>query len=106
MVATAQAANGTLVANTAVSAPLTILDNDGPTLRLTLAATTIAESGSTTATVTRNTPATNALLVNLASDNPGEATVPATVTIPPGPSSPACVASATARRMRPTRSAS
>ena len=82
LTATALGANGSPITGTAVSVPMTILDNDGPTLQLTLSATTIAESGGTTATVTRNTPATNALVIALTSDKPGEATVPPTVTIP------------------------
>ncbi|MDB6030291.1 MAG: hypothetical protein JWM16_629, partial [Verrucomicrobiales bacterium] len=78
---------GTPIAAGAASASLTIADDDGPALSLAINASVIKETGVTSGTVTRNTPAINALVVNLASSNPGEATVPAAVTIPNGQSS-------------------
>ncbi|MCA9051469.1 MAG: hypothetical protein KDA89_22175, partial [Planctomycetaceae bacterium] len=62
----------------------TILDDDAR-LTVTAAAGAISENGGTkTITVTRNTPTTSALTVNLTSSDTTEATVPATVTIPQG----------------------
>ncbi|MCS6855442.1 MAG: hypothetical protein NZ523_11930, partial [Elioraea sp.] len=63
---------------------LQILDDDGPTLRLTLAVGAIGEGGATTATVTRNTGTAGALTVLLSSSDTTEATVPATITIADG----------------------
>ncbi|HEY9172517.1 MAG TPA: CARDB domain-containing protein, partial [Verrucomicrobiae bacterium] len=60
---------------------LTILDDDGPALSLTLARTLLPEGSNTFATVTRNTPTTNDLVVTLTSSDPTEAAVPASVTI-------------------------
>ncbi len=67
-------------------ASLTVTDDDGPTLRLVVARNLVGEglNLATTLTVSRNTPATNALAVALASSNPGEAAVPASATIPAG----------------------
>ncbi|MBV9467858.1 MAG: tandem-95 repeat protein, partial [Abitibacteriaceae bacterium] len=63
---------------------VTILDNDGPALSLSLPKTSVAENaGSLTATVTRlHVPTTAALAVSLASSDKTRVTVPATVTIP------------------------
>ena len=66
---------------------LTILDDDGPTLSLTLDRTLLPEGSNTLATVTRNTPATNDLVVTLTSSDTTEATAPATLTIPTGTNS-------------------
>lgn len=68
---------------------ITVTDDDGPTLRLTIAADLVPEGRpvATTATVTRNTPTTDPLLVTLSSDKPTEASVPASVTIPAGTNS-------------------
>lgn len=63
---------------------LTVTDDDGPTLTLTLAAEAVGEGAATTGTVVRNTAVTGALVVTLSSSDPGEATVPPTVTIPAG----------------------
>ncbi|MBI5386506.1 MAG: DUF11 domain-containing protein, partial [Verrucomicrobia bacterium] len=67
-------------------AELTVLDDDGPTLRLDIARDVVGEglNPATTASVTRNTPTTNALVVNLNSSDTTEVTVPDTVTIPVG----------------------
>ncbi|MCX6904954.1 MAG: hypothetical protein NTW03_16040, partial [Verrucomicrobia bacterium] len=69
-----------------VGASLIVRDDDGPTLRLTLARDVVPEgqSPATTGTVTRNTSTNAPLVVNLSSGNPGAATVPASVTIPAG----------------------
>ncbi|MCA9081919.1 MAG: hypothetical protein KDA58_15265, partial [Planctomycetaceae bacterium] len=57
-------------------------DNDSPTLTLSIDLASISENGGVaTGTVTRNTPAVGDLVVTLSSDDTGEATVPATVTI-------------------------
>ena len=70
-------------------ATLLVRDDDGPTLRLTLARDTVPQglSVATTGTITRNTATNVALTVNLATSNPGLTTVPASVTIPAGASS-------------------
>jgi len=65
-------------------------DNDTPALSLSVPAETMVPGTSTqslTATVTRNTPTTNALVVHLLSLNPSAATVQQTVTIQAGQSS-------------------
>ncbi|MBK9137279.1 MAG: Ig-like domain-containing protein [Verrucomicrobia bacterium] len=65
---------------------LTVTDDDGPALGLTAAQKLVREglSPATTFTVTRNTPPTNALTVTVLSSDLTEATVPASVVIPPG----------------------
>ena len=66
---------------------LDVTDDDVAALTLVIAAASIAESagaGATTATVSRNTDTTNALLVNLGSRDLTEATVQASVTIAAG----------------------
>ena len=65
-----------------------VIDDEAPTLVVTLAATEIAENGgSTTGTVTRNTGTTGDLVITLTSDDTTEATVDTTVTIPDGANS-------------------
>ena len=63
-----------------------VTDNEVPTLTVVIAAASIGEAdgaAATTATVSRNTEdLTSELIVNLSSSDSGEATVPATVTIP------------------------
>ncbi|KAB2654424.1 MAG: hypothetical protein DVB31_16735, partial [Verrucomicrobia bacterium] len=68
---------------------LHVTDDDGPTLSLKVADDVVPEgrNPATTATVTRNTPTTSALVVSLLSSATAEATVPATVTIPAGAAS-------------------
>jgi hypothetical protein len=64
-----------------------VLDVDRPSLTVVLAAGQIAEgatSPATTGTVTRNTPATQALVVTLGSSDPTRLRLPATVTIAAG----------------------
>ncbi|MFP6692621.1 MAG: choice-of-anchor D domain-containing protein, partial [Pirellulales bacterium] len=63
---------------------LEVTDDDTATLTLVIADGEISEGGATTATVSRNTPATNALVVTLATGDPSEASVQQQVTIPAG----------------------
>ena len=67
-------------------ASLLVRDDDGPSLRLTIARDVVPEgqSPATTGTVTRNTSTNAPLVVTLSSANTGAATVPASVTIPAG----------------------
>lgn len=62
---------------------LTVTDDDGPMLTVTLGRDLVAEGlpQATTVTVSRNVANGPALVVSLASSNPGEATVPASVTL-------------------------
>ena len=67
-----------------------VTDDDTPLLTVVIADTAISENGgATTATVSRNTDTTSALTVTLASSDTGEATVPASITIPAGQSTSA-----------------
>ena len=69
----------------AVSAQLTVLDNDGLSLGLTTAASTVKEGGKTTLTVKRNTTDTAApLTVTLSSDYDDQLVYNKTVVIPAG----------------------
>jgi len=78
---------GVVVIQGSAEASLLLLNANGPALSLSLAAPTIAEGSTVTATVTRNTDTTDALVVTLGSSNPAEAAVPPTVTIPAGQAS-------------------
>ncbi|SEI40249.1 hypothetical protein SAMN05216327_101266 [Dyadobacter sp. SG02] len=71
-----------------VSSMITINDNDGPSLQLTVAQQTLSEGQSNAGAlrITRNTPTTGELVVNLLSSDETEATVPANATIPAGQS--------------------
>jgi hypothetical protein len=69
------------------SGPLTVMEIDGAALSAQTASAMIAEGGSTTLTITRNTPPTNALPVSLTSSPAGEASLPATVIIAAGQTS-------------------
>lgn len=67
-----------------------VTDNDTPTLTLTIVEASISETAgaaATTATVTRNTDTGSSIVVQLASDDTTEATVPATVMILAGQTS-------------------
>jgi len=65
-----------------------VSDDDVPTLALNIDLAAMSENGgSSNAAVSRNTDTTSALVVNLASDDTSEATVPATVTILAGQTS-------------------
>ncbi|MBR1548208.1 MAG: hypothetical protein IJ637_05725, partial [Prevotella sp.] len=68
-----------------VTAQLTVLDNDGASLSVASAASTVKEGGSTTLTITRNTTDTaQPLSVRLSSDYDSELTYEHSVTIPAG----------------------
>lgn len=70
-----------------VAAQLTILDNDGPSLKLTSAASTLKEGGSTTLTISRNTTDTSSpLTITLSSDQDSRLSYDKSVTIPAGKS--------------------
>ena len=71
------------------SVTLLVSDDDGPTLRLVIAKKIVGEGlrPATTATVSRNTGTSGALVVELASRDTSEATVPEYVTIPDGKNS-------------------
>ncbi len=65
-----------------------VIDNDGPTLSVTLNRDTVAEGASATATIRRNTlDLSQPLLVTLESSDTTELSTPATVQIPAGASS-------------------
>ncbi|MCP4944632.1 MAG: hypothetical protein GY924_21990, partial [Planctomycetaceae bacterium] len=66
---------------------VTVLDVDSPTLTLNIAETEVAEDGSVTATVSRNTDISTALQVELETSDSTAATVPLLVTIAAGQSS-------------------
>jgi len=69
-----------------VSKMLTINDNDGPSLTLTVTPLTLPEGAANAGLlrITRNTSTTAALTVDLATSDSSEATLPATATIPAG----------------------
>jgi hypothetical protein len=87
LVAEALAVDGSMIPGASASAPFTVLDNDGPTLSVSISAAVIAEGTSTTGTVTRNTPPTNSLAVTLSAAPAGQATAPGSVVIPLGAAS-------------------
>ena len=65
-----------------------VTDDDSEALTLTITQESVSEFGGiATATVTRNTATTGPLIVDLMSNDIGEATVPLTITIPAGQSS-------------------
>jgi GH35 family endo-1,4-beta-xylanase/Ca2+-binding RTX toxin-like protein len=66
---------------------LDITDDETAALTIDVAGSSISETGTTTGTISRNTDTDSALIVTLTSSDPGEATVPATVTIPTGSAS-------------------
>ena len=78
---------GVVVTQGSAEASLLLLNANGPALTLSFATPTVAEGSTVTATVTRNTDTTDALVVTLASTDPTAASVPATVTIPAGQAS-------------------
>jgi hypothetical protein len=85
--AAATSSDNTYAGQDAADVTVTNLDNNVPTLKLTLSAATVTEGGTLSATVTRNTPTTGALTVVLSSSNTGAATVPESVTIESGQAS-------------------
>ena len=76
------ASNGT--SGGVVTVPLTVYDNDGPTLTLTSSSSVLKEGGEMTIQVKRNTDTANALTVSISSDHDADLEYPATVTIPAG----------------------
>lgn len=70
-----------------VTVPLTVYDNDGPSLTLTASASTLKEGAETTMTIARNTDTKDALTVSLSSDQDAVLEYPASVTIPVGKTS-------------------
>ncbi len=72
-------ATGIVLGDGSTTAILEALDNDGPALTLSFSNSLIAEGGTSTATITRNTPTGTTLLVNLSSNPADQATVPSTV---------------------------
>jgi len=73
---------------TSASASLRVVDDERATLSLTLASVSVSESaGSIFGTIRRDGPVSNAVVVNLSSNDTTEATVPASVIIPAGASS-------------------
>lgn len=67
-----------------VTVPLTVYDNDGPTLTLKSSSSVLKEGGEMTVSVSRNTDTKNALSVSLSSDQDASIEYPSTVTIPAG----------------------
>lgn len=70
-----------------VTVPLTVYDNDGPSLALSASASTLKEGAETTMTLARNTDTKDALTVSLSSDQDAVLEYPASVTIPVGKTS-------------------
>lgn len=67
-----------------VSVPLTVYDNDGPTLTLSSTSSMLMEGGEMSVVVKRNTDSSNPLVVNIVSDHDADLVYPNTVTIPIG----------------------
>ena len=67
-----------------VTAQLDVFDNDGPTLALSTAASTVKEGGTFQLTVTRNTPTDESLEIHLSSDDGGVMSYDPVVLIPSG----------------------
>jgi hypothetical protein len=86
VVITAQArlSGGAAPAGGTVTAAVTVTDDDGPTLSLTLARTALREGDATTATVRRNTGTAGDLAVTLAASDPAAATLPPQVILRDG----------------------
>ena len=78
---------GVVLIQGSAEASLLLKNANGPALSLSLAASTVDEGATATATVTRNTDTTDSLVVTLSSSDPTKATVPPTVTIPAGQAS-------------------
>ena len=69
------------------TANLNVVDNESPSLNIVIDKDVISETGTATATITRNTDMTSQLVVTLNSSDTTEATVPNTVIIPAGQNS-------------------
>ena len=70
-----------------VTVPLTVYDNDGPTLNLTSSSSLLKEGGEMSITLSRNTESKGDLKVNISSNQDGAIEYPKTVTIPDGKAS-------------------
>jgi|GEM_PF-477428 len=75
---------GAVISEGMAEANLEVLDNDGATLTLLADLSVVEEGKSTGAIVRRSVAGGSSLVVTLTSSDPGEASVPATVTIPAG----------------------
>lgn len=69
-----------------VSVPLTVYDNDGPTLSMTSTASVLNEGGEMNVTVKRNTSTAEQMVVNFSSNHDADINYPASVIIPAGES--------------------
>ena len=69
------------------TAPLTIYDNDGPTLTATTSTSVLPEDGTLSITVTRNTATNQPLSIAVTSDHDAQLDYPSSVTIPVGKAS-------------------
>lgn len=69
-----------------ISVPVTVYDNDGPTLTLSTTTSVLNEGKEMTVTVKRNTSTAESLTVNLSSDHDASFEYPKSVTIPIGKS--------------------
>ena len=69
------------------TAPLTIYDNDGPTLTATTSTSVLPEDGTLSITVTRNTATNQPLSIAVTSDHDAQLDYPSSVTIPVGEAS-------------------
>ncbi len=78
----------------AVSAPLTVYDDDGPALALAASSSAIGEGGELTVTVSRNTDTSSPLDVAFVSDHDDGIDYPRSITIPAGQSSASVAVSA------------
>ena len=78
---------GVIVNQGSTSAALLLKEADGPALTVSFAGPTVEKGAMATATITRNTVTSDALVVTLASSDPTKASVPPTVTIPAGEAS-------------------
>jgi CARDB/Immunoglobulin I-set domain len=76
-----------LPATPPVMQTLNIIENDGPALAFVLPQSVLPQGTNVVVSVTRNTPATNDLLVTLGSNNTNAVIMPASVTIPTGTNS-------------------
>lgn len=70
-----------------ISVPLTVYDNDGPTLSATSSSSIMKEGEEITVTVSRNADLSNPVVVNVSSDHDSALEYPSTVTIPAGQTS-------------------
>lgn len=67
-----------------VTVPLTVYDNDGPTLTMTTSASILKEGGEIEVTIKHNTNTSEALTINISSNHENSLEYPSTVVIPTG----------------------